>query len=120
MSFTIDEDSLTIKGRKGDSAEFTFNFDKDISSYTVSFYVKKGVNDTTALIEKTYTNQIGQNVTVMLTPADTNKLTSKANSYSTYFWGLRISIGNTFAQTLIPSGFSPAPMMYIYPEIGED
>lgn len=118
MPFTIDEDSLLIKGRKGDTASFTFNFNRDISDYTVSFYVKKNINSPEAIIEKSYVNPTTTSVTVNLTTVDTEKLTSQANSYSTYYWGLRISNGSAFVQTLIPQEFKNPPMMYIYPEIG--
>lgn len=119
MPFTIDSTTLLIKGRKGDSASFTFNFNQDISTYTVSFYIKNNPMAATALIEKNYANPITNSVTVDLTPAETDTLTSKANSYGTYYWGLKISNGVDFAQTVIPSGFVDPPKMYIYPEIGD-
>lgn len=118
MPFTIDEDSLLIKGRKGDTASFTFNFKQDMSSYTISFYVKKNINSTDSVIEKKYENPAGTAVTVNLTVEDTTKFQTLANSYNTYYWGLKISTGSEFAQTLIPQEFKNPPMMYIYPEIG--
>lgn len=118
MPFTIDEESLLIKGRKGDTASFTFNFSRDISSYTIHFYIKKNVNSSDVVVQKIYTNPGVNSVTVDLTTDDTSKLTSQANSYTTYYWGLKISDGNYFAQTLIPQEFKNPPMMYIYPEIG--
>lgn len=118
MPFTIDKDSLLIKGRKGDSASFTFNFNQDISDYTVHFYVKKNLNSSDAVIEKTYARPSTNAVTVNLTTDDTNLLSSVANSYSTYYWGLKINSGNEFAQTIIPQEFKNPPMIYIYPGIG--
>jgi hypothetical protein len=118
MPFTIDEDALLIKGRKGDSASFTFNFNKDVSAYSVYFYVKKNMNSTDTVIEKEYQNPSSPCVTVNLTTADTEKLTALNNSYSTYYWGLKIANGTEFAQTIIPQEFKNPPMMYIYPEIG--
>jgi len=118
MPFTIDEGSLMIKGRKGDTASFVFNFGQDISAYTVDFYIKKNIGDKVAVIDKTYTNQTTKSVVVDLTSEDTNKLLAQANSYSTYYWGLKIAIGTEFAQTLIPQEFKNPPMMNIYPAIG--
>lgn len=118
MPFTIDESSLLIKGRKGDTASFTFNFNQDISAYTVSFYIKKNMNVSETIIEKEYKNPVSTSVTVNLTTEDTEKLTAQANSYTTYYWGLKISNGVNFAQTIIPQEFKNPPMMYIYPEIG--
>lgn len=118
MPFTLDESSLLIKGRKGDTASFTFDFNKDISAYTVRFYVKKNINDSEAIIEKEYTNPTSTFVIVNLTTEDTEKLSSQANSYNTYYWGLKINSGTEFAQTIIPQEFKNPPMMYVYPEIG--
>lgn len=118
MPFTIDENSLLIKGRKGDTAAFTFDFNQDISAYTVSFYVKKNMNTSELIIEKKYENPTTSSVTVSLSTVDTNKLTAQSNSYSTYYWGLKLSNGEEFAQTIIPQEFKNPPMMYIYPEIG--
>jgi len=118
MPFTLEESSLLIRGRKGDTASFTFDFNKDISAYTVHFYVKKNINDTEAIIEKKYENLNSTYVVVNLTTADTGKLSSQAGSYNTYYWGLKINSGTEFAQTIIPQEFKNPPMMYVYPEIG--
>lgn len=118
MPFTLDEDSLLIKGRRGDTASFTFNFNQSMSAYTIYFYVQKNINSTDTIIEKSYTETPGTSVTVNLTTEDTEKLSALNNSYNTYYWGLKITNGTDFAQTLIPQGFNNPPMMYIYPEIG--
>lgn len=118
MPFTIDEDSLLIKGRRGDTASFTFNFNKDMSGYAIHFYVKKNIKDSEAVLEKIYEKPQSTSVTVNLTANDTDKLTALNNSYNTYYWGLKINNGTTFAQTIIPQEFKNPPMMYIYPEIG--
>jgi len=117
MPFTIEEDSLLIRGRKGDTASLTFNFEQDISAYTVHFYIKRNINDIAAVIEKEYTNPTDSSVVINLTTEDTNKLNAQANSYTTYYWGLKITNGNDFAQTIIPQEFKNPPMMYIYPTI---
>lgn len=118
MPFTIDEESLLIRGRKGDTASFTFNFNQDMKEFTVSFYVKKNMNSTDCIIEKNFTNIPTTSVIVNLTKTDTSKFSAQANSYTAYYWGLKITKGDTFAQTLIPQEFKTPPMMYIYPEIG--
>ena len=118
MPFIIDKDSLLIRGRKGDTASFTFDFNQDISDYTVSFYVKKNMSLSDSIIEKNYENPLETAVTVELTTEDTNKLSSQAGSYRTYYWGVKITNGTDFAQTIIPQEFQNPPMMYIYPEIG--
>lgn len=118
MPFTIDEETLLIRGRKGDTASFTFNFNQDMSSYAVHFYIKKNSNAPDAIIDKEYKNLTGTHVTVELTTEDTEKLTALTNSYNTYCWGLKITNGTNFAQTLIPREFNTPPLMYIYPEIG--
>lgn len=119
MPFTIDEELLLIKGRRGDSASFTFNFNRDISGYTVHFYVKKNVGDDDAIITKEYINPTTHAVTVDLSATDTEKLSAQINSYSTYYWGLKINCGNDFVQTIIPQDFKSPPMMQVYPMIGE-
>lgn len=118
MPFTIDENSLLIKGRKGDTASFTFNFNQSISDYSIHFYVKKNVNTNEVVIEKKYENPVSSSITVNLTTEDTKKLSALNNSYNTYYWGLKIANGNEFAQTIIPQEFKSPPLMYIYPEIG--
>jgi hypothetical protein len=117
MPFTIDEDTLLIKGRKGDTASFTFDFGQDISSYTVNFYVKKNITSE-PIIEKTYTNPSNNSVTVNLSTTETDKLSAQGSSYGIYYWGVKLTNGSSFAQTLIPQEFKNPPMMYIYPEIG--
>lgn len=118
MPFTIDKDSLLIRGRQGDTASLAFNFSKDISDYTVYFYVKKNINSSEVIIKKECANPATTYVTVELTAEDTEKLTSLANSYNTYYWGLKITKGTEFVKTIIPQEFKNPPMMYIYPEIG--
>jgi len=118
MPFTIDEELLLIRGRKGDTASFTFNFNQDISDYTVHFYIKKNINDSETLVSKEYIKPATQAVTVNLTAEDTNKLSASPNSYSTYYWGLKINKGSDFVQTIIPNDFKNPPMMYVYPTIG--
>lgn len=118
MPFTIDEDSLLIKGRRGDTASFTFNFNQDISNYTIHFYIKKTINASDSIVEKIYVKPSTNAVTVHLTTEDTDLLTAQGNSYSTYYWGLKINNGSEFAQTIIPQEFKNPPMMYIYPEVG--
>lgn len=117
MPFTIDEDSLLIRGRKGDSASLNLNFNQDLSGYTIYFYIQKNINSSEAIIEKIYTNQTGPIFTVKLTAEDTNKLSS-GQSYGTYYWGIKIKNENALVKTLIPEDFKNPPKMYIYPEIG--
>ncbi len=118
MPFIIDEESLLIKGRRGDTASFTFNFKQDMSQYIIYFYVKKNINSTDLVIEKRYEYPTTTSITVNLTVDDTNKLQSLSNSYNTYYWGVKIYNGSDFAQTIIPQEFKNPPMMYIYPGIG--
>lgn len=117
MPFTIDKESLLIKGRKGDSASLNFDFNHDISDYTVHFYIQKNIDSAEPLIEKVYQNPTTTVVTIKLTAEDTEKLSASLN-YSTYYWGLKIAKGTDFAKTLIPQDFKNPPMMYIYPKIG--
>lgn len=118
MPFTIDEESLLIKGRQGDTASFTFDFGQDISDYTVHFYVKRTLASADSVIQKDYVNPKTTAITVELTSEDTEKLTSKPNSFSTYYWGVKINNGTNFVQTIIPQDFDVIPLMNIYPEIG--
>lgn len=120
MPFTLDKDSLLIKGRRGDTASFTFNFNQDMSAYTVHFYVKKNITSGDPVIEKQYKSPAESAITVNLTTEETSLLSAQTNSYGTYYWGLKITNGTDFAQTLIPQEFKAPPMMYIYPEIGGD
>lgn len=117
MPFTLDESSLLIKGRKGDTASFTFDFNQDITEYTIHFYVQKNITSE-AIIEKDFANPTTSFININLTAEDTGKLSAQANSYSTYYWGLKVKKGNNFVQTIIPQEFKNPPMMYIYPKIG--
>lgn len=118
MPFTLESDTLLIRGRKGDTASFTFNFNKDISDYTVYFYVLRNIYSADPVIQKKYEKPAGTSITVNLTIDDTALLTPLSNSYNTYYWGVKITNGSDFAQTVIPQEFKNPPMMYIYPEIG--
>lgn len=117
MPFKIEKDSLLIKGRKGDTASLSFDFNQDISDYTIHFYISKKVDFSDVIIEKTYAYPAEKIITVKLTTEDTEKLSSSIN-YGTYYWGLKITKGTDFAKTLIPQEFENPPMMYVYPKIG--
>lgn len=119
MPFTLDEESLLIKGRRGDTASFTFDFNQDISNYTVHFYVQRNIGDTKALISKEYKNPTSQAITVELNSSETANLAAKINSYSIYYWGIKISLGNNFVQTIVPRDFENPPMIHVYPMLGE-
>lgn len=41
MTLKLNDKTLMISGYKGDTAYFTFQFNEDISTSTVYFYVKK-------------------------------------------------------------------------------
>lgn len=120
MPFEMTE-NLIIKGRKGDTASFTFEFEEDISHYCLVFQVKKNENDPDekAIIRKEILNPVNNSVTFELTSEDTNLLTSSNQGYTTYKWGLKINNGINFAQTLIPIENTSAPSMCIYPAIIE-
>lgn len=117
MSFTIDEESLTIKGRKGDSASFTFEFENNLSGYILNFVVKKGVNDSNTIISKSFSNLSTNSIAINLTPEETGKFSVPANTYGTYYWGLKISNGKDFAQTLIPNELENPPLFLVYNEV---
>lgn len=117
MPFTIDQESFLIKGRQGDTASLTFNFSQNMSAYTAHFYVKKRLRDTETVIEKEYPSPANF-ITIELTSEDTQKLVSKTDSYSVYYWGLKITKEDGFAQTIVPKEFNKPPKMYVYPEIG--
>lgn len=120
MPFEINPDSLLIKGRRGDSGSFTFDFDQDLSEYCVDFYVKRNLNDPDdkTIIKKSYKNIEGTVVTIDLLPSETEKLLTRSDSYVQYYWGLKIHIGDSFAQTIIPMEFKNAPIMCVYPQLG--
>lgn len=118
MPFTINEDSLLIRGRKGDSATFTFDFNQDMSDYKIDFFIKKNIDSKETIIKKEYANPVEQVVSVTLTSEDTSKLSANGNTYQVFYWGLRVSKGTDYVQTIIPTEFNNPPMMYIYPEIG--
>lgn len=117
MPFTIDEDNLLIKGRKGDTGSFTFNFNQDMSAYTVTFGIVEDVGDTTAIIEKEFVNPSEQSVTVNLLTTDTELLNADGDSPKVYYWYLKISAGSSYAETLIPQAFDSAPQLHVYPEV---
>lgn len=122
MPFTIDKDTLLIKGREGDTAEMTFDFNKDISDYTVVFSIFKNIGDATAVVTKTFANPTTEYVTVKLHVADTELLESDGESPGIYYWQLKISKpaevedGDDFAQIIIPQEFKPHPQVHVYPE----
>ncbi len=120
MPFIIDENTLLIRGRKGDSATFNFKFNQDLTGYTLHFFIKKNINDSDEkiVIKKDYLDLNGNSITVNLTPEETGKLLDLPNSYTVYYWGLKLSSGKDYALTIIPKDFSNPPMMYIYPQVG--
>lgn len=117
MSFTIDEDSLTIKGRKGDTASFTFEFENNLSGYALDFVIKKGVNDSEPIITKSFSNLSTNSIAINLTSEDTAKFSVPPNTYGTYYWGLKISNGRDFVQTLIPDDLGNPPLFLVYNEV---
>lgn len=117
MPFTIDEDSLLIRGRKGDTASFYFHFDEDISDCVVNFYIKQNITSNTMVITKTYTNPTDSSITVNLTTDDTSKLESNGANYKVYYWGLKVTKGTDYVETVVPKDFHNIPMMYIYPKV---
>lgn len=116
MSFTIDEESLTIKGRRGDTASFTFEFENDLTDYTLDFEIKKGL-DGDAIIKKSFSNPTNNTAVVCLTSEDTEKFSVLKNSYGTYYWGLKLRKGIEFSQTLIPEGLGTPPLFLVYSEV---
>lgn len=117
MSFSIDEDSLTIKGRKGDTASFTFEFENNLSGYALDFVIKKGINDSEPIITKSFANLSTNSIVVNLTSEDTTKFSVPSNTYGTYYWGLKISNGRDFVQTLIPDNLGNPPLFLVYNEV---
>ena len=122
MTFIIDDTKLTMRGWKGDSGSFVFNFDTDmdLSSCQVYFYVKKYIDDSDddAVITKTYSQISNNSVTVNLTTNDTKNLEATTENCSPYFWGIKLcnSTAN-YGQTLIPKDFDFPPLLIVYPEI---
>lgn len=117
MSFTIDEESLTIKGRKGDTASFTFEFENNLSGYALDFVIKKGINDNEPIITKSFSNLSTNSIAINLTSEDTVKFAVPSNTYGTYYWGLKISNGRDFVQTLIPEDLGNPPLFLVYNEV---
>lgn len=121
MPFIIEQESLTIKGRRGDSAMFTFELDTtmNLTGACLHFYVKRNINDSDdkVIIKKEYNDLSTKAISIILTSEDTSKLLVQNNSYAEYYWGLKIHNGIEFAQTLIPSEFKSAPKLIVYPEI---
>ena len=114
---------LSIFGRRGDSASFTFDFeDENISEYNFVFQIKKNITDDedSAIIRKVYETPSTNSITVELTRNDTLKLETSGIGYTYYCWGLKAYNGNNFAQTLIPKDNSPAPKLCVLPAIAED
>lgn len=120
MPFSIEEDSMTIRGRRGESVSLKFDFNQDISDYTVHFYVTNNAQMPSVVLEKTYENTEQQVVTVSLTADDTKQLKSQARTPNTYFWWLKITKGTEFAKILIPQDVDNPPTLYIYPGIGDN
>ena len=121
MSFKMLKD-LTILGRRGDSASFTFEFEDDISQYEFVFQIKKDITDSDehSLVRKTYSALHENSITVELTPDDTLELNSQGVGYTTYCWGLKAYLGDEYAQTLIPRDNTPAPKFSVLPAIVEE
>lgn len=114
-------ESLTVTGRRGDSASFTIEFEQDMSRYNVVFQVKKNSNDSdsAAIVRKEVKNPVGKSVTFNLTSDDTLKFKSSNDGYGQYIWGVKVYNGIDFAQTLIPMGNRPAPIFMVFPSIVE-
>ena len=117
MTFQLDENSLMISGYKGDSASFTFNFDRDISDSTVVFLIKKNFSDSedNAVIKKEFANSSNNFVQLNLTEEDTLKLGTPSATYRDYYWSLKIKVGGELVQTLVPDEFGSNPVFRVYP-----
>ena len=116
-------DDLSVFGRRGDSASFTFEFDKeDISDYSFVFQIKKNISDSedSVPVRKLITNPSENSFVVELTRGDTLKLETAGLGYTYYCWGLKAYIGDDYAQTLIPKDNAPAPKFCVLPAIAED
>ena len=90
--FTIDKDTLVIKGFKRDATDIVFNFGEDISTYKFIFAVKENIydSDANAKIFKDITpNEGDTTVTVPFSSSDTEEIEiPEAKGFVKYFWTL--------------------------------
>jgi len=122
MPFKILDD-LSIIGRRGDSASFTFEFEEeDISNYDFIFQIKKEISDKdeNAIIRKCIKNPDTTSITIELSPEETLLFKTAGNGYTTFCWGLKAYIEDAYAQTLIPKDNTPAPKFSVLPAIAEE
>ena len=119
MGFKLDEGTLAIKGRRGDSASLSFAFpqDKDISAYDITFIVADIEGNT--IITKKVEKPTTQIVEIKLTENDTKLVHSNGKAAREYSWGFKVNVGIDFVQTIIPQEFNASPKFIVYPAIGE-
>lgn len=127
--YTIDTDTLVIKGFKRDATELVFNFGEDISAYKFIFAVKEKISDsdTEAKVFKTIIpNEGDTSVTVAFESADTENIEMpEGKGFVKYYWTLiAYKADGSYQNTVIPLTGNPFPYFIlreqeIIPEIEE-
>lgn len=136
MVYTINATTYTISGTRGDTGTLSFQFNRDMDGATVTFVVKRDIttDDSEAYITKLVTfpstNDItaagggnpNNTVAIVLEPADTINLPIPTTTddcdtpckYAEYVWGLKVTKGTTYVETVVPISGSCYPKFRMY------
>ena len=104
---------------KGTTANISFTFDEDISSYSFAvFGIAKSYGDT-PIIEKNI-SVIDNEINVELTPSDTDSFTeflNGKNSAKYYWWLDLVDSDNNVITNVFPQTGEPAPLCIVYKHV---
>lgn len=104
---------------KGTTANISFTFDEDISSYNSAvFGIAKNYGDT-PIVEKTIT-VTDSTIDVELTPTDTDnfiEFLNGKNSTKYYWWLDLVDSDNNVVTNVFPHTGEPAPLCIVYKHV---
>ena len=107
----------------GTSANLSFEFEEDISSYTNAIFTIRKDYSLEPIISKTIDITEQYNINIVLTPEETSQFTEFNNNQNSakYIWGLDVADSNTGSQiNVFPQVGNPAPLCIVYKHVVEE
>lgn len=116
MTFKLDEQTLTLSGRVGESLNLTFEFEEDISQMHIEFVISEKMGSKPTL-RRSFKKPSENRVELSLSTDEVSQLLNTNDTHSTYCWGLMAHIGKNYSSIIIPELLKSAPKLLIYPGI---
>ncbi|MBO7735026.1 MAG: hypothetical protein J6S67_20860 [Methanobrevibacter sp.] len=104
----------------GTTVNLHFNFDEDISTYTVAKFVIRADYTSAPIINKTVSISDAYTLDIELTPDETENFTNFDNgkNSATYIWGLDVLDTTENIQiNVFPKTGNPAPLCVVYKHV---